>query len=70
MSLPKSFKIGYADFFDHVHTPTLLRAKAAQLFDWVARGKLKVKIGDPIRSPELHGRMRTWKVAPPPVDYC
>jgi NADPH2:quinone reductase len=46
MSLPKSIKIGYARFVDHVHTPTLLRAHTAQLFDWIASGDLKVMIGD------------------------
>jgi NADPH2:quinone reductase len=45
MSLPKSIKIGYATFFDHIPTPELLRAHSAQLFDWVADGKLKVQIG-------------------------
>jgi NADPH2:quinone reductase len=42
MSLPKSIKLGYAVFFDHIHTPQLLRAAAAQLFDWVLAGKLRV----------------------------
>ncbi|MBY5814523.1 quinone oxidoreductase [Rhizobium leguminosarum] len=45
MSLPKSIKLGYAVFFDHVYTPELLRARAQQLFDWVAEGKLKIHIG-------------------------
>jgi NADPH2:quinone reductase len=45
MRLPKSIKIGYAAFFDHIPTPELLRAHSAQLFDWVAEGKLKVQIG-------------------------
>lgn len=45
MSLPKSIKIGYASFRDHIHTPELLRAHSAQLFDWIARGKLKIRIG-------------------------
>jgi NADPH2:quinone reductase len=45
MSLPKSIKIGYATFFDHIHTPELLRARSAQLFDWIADGKLKVRNG-------------------------
>jgi NADPH2:quinone reductase len=45
MSLPKSIKIGYATFFDHIHTPELLRARSAQLFDWIAEGKLRVRIG-------------------------
>jgi NADPH2:quinone reductase len=45
MSLPKSIKIGYATFLDHIHTPELFRARAAQLFDWIADGKLKVRNG-------------------------
>ncbi|WP_417625258.1 quinone oxidoreductase family protein, partial [Paremcibacter congregatus] len=45
MSLPKSIKIGYAVFMDHIHTPDLLRQRAGQLFDWVISGKLKVRIG-------------------------
>ena len=45
MSLPKSIKIGYATFFDHIHTPERFRARSAQLFDWIADGKLKVRIG-------------------------
>ncbi|MFS2112487.1 quinone oxidoreductase [Sphingomonas sp. Sphisp140] len=42
MSLPRSIKIGYATFFDHIHTPELLRARTARLFDWVRQGKLRV----------------------------
>jgi len=49
MSLPKSIKIGYATFFDHIHTPDLLRARSAQLFDWIAERKLKVLIGGEYR---------------------
>lgn len=45
MSLPKSIKLGYAVFFDHIHTPALLRARSAQLFDWIGDGKLKIVIG-------------------------
>jgi NADPH:quinone reductase len=45
MSLPKSIKIGYAIFFDHIHTPELLRARSAKLFDWIREGKLRVRIG-------------------------
>jgi NADPH:quinone reductase len=45
MSLPKSIKIGYAVFSDHIHTPELLRANTTQLFEWIADGKLKVRIG-------------------------
>ena len=44
MRLPKSIKIGYPVFFDHIHTPELLRAHSARLFDWVADGKVKVRI--------------------------
>ena len=36
---------GYAVFADHVYTPTLLQTHSAQLFDWIARGVLKVRIG-------------------------
>jgi NADPH2:quinone reductase len=28
-----------------VHTPALLRSHAARLFDWIARGDLKVTVG-------------------------
>jgi NADPH:quinone reductase len=45
MSLPKSIKIGYAIFFDHIHTPELLRARSARLFDWITEGKLRARIG-------------------------
>jgi len=45
MSLPKSIKIGYATFFDHIHTQELLRTRSAQLFDWITEGKLRVRIG-------------------------
>lgn len=45
MSLPKSIKLGYATFVDHIHTPELLRARSARLFDWIAQGKLKLRAG-------------------------
>lgn len=45
MMLPKSIKIGYAVFLDHIHTPELLRAHTARLFDWIAEGKLSVQVG-------------------------
>lgn len=45
MSLPRSIKLGYAVFFDHIPTPELLRAHTARLFGWIAEGKLKVRIG-------------------------
>ncbi|MGF7153361.1 quinone oxidoreductase family protein [Novosphingobium gossypii] len=45
MSLPRSIKLGYAVFSDHIHTPELLWKHAARLFDWVLRGDLKVRIG-------------------------
>ena len=45
MSLPKSIKIGYAVFADHVSTPGLLRQHAAQLFDWIRGGQLKLRAG-------------------------
>jgi len=45
MSLPKSIKLGYAVFSDHIHTPELYRARARQLFQWIEDGALKVNIG-------------------------
>jgi NADPH2:quinone reductase len=45
MDLPRSIKIGYAVFTDHIHTPERLRYRSKQLFDWIIAGKLKVKIG-------------------------
>jgi NADPH:quinone reductase len=45
MQLPKSIKIGYAVFSDHIHTPELLRSHSAQLFDWIMKGRLNVRIG-------------------------
>lgn len=44
-SLPKSIKIGFANYNDHVPTPELLRAHSARLFDWIVQGRLKVHIG-------------------------
>jgi NADPH2:quinone reductase len=45
MSLPKSIKLGYGVYRDHIATPALLRERAARLFSWVADGALKVRIG-------------------------
>lgn len=45
MKLPKSIKIGYATFLDHVHTVELLRQHSKQLFDWISEGKLKIHPG-------------------------
>ena len=45
MSLPKSIKIGYAVYSDHIPTPALLRSHTAQLFDWITNGQLKIRIG-------------------------
>jgi len=45
MSLPRSIKLGYAVFFDHIPTPELLRVHSARLFSWIAEGKLKVHVG-------------------------
>lgn len=42
MRLPRSIKLGYAVFFDHIPTPELLRARTSRLFDWVRQGKLQV----------------------------
>lgn len=45
MSLPKSIKLGYAVFSDHIPTPALLRGRSARLFGWIAEGKIKIEIG-------------------------
>lgn len=45
MSLPKSIKIGYAVFSDHIHTPELLRTHTQQLFRWIQDGSLKANFG-------------------------
>lgn len=42
MSLPRSIKLGYAVFSDHIATPQLLRERAARLFDWVRAGALRL----------------------------
>lgn len=42
MSLPRSIKIGFGSFSDHIHTTELLRARTARLFDWVREDKLRV----------------------------
>ncbi|WP_099021719.1 quinone oxidoreductase family protein [Mycolicibacterium palauense] len=44
MSLPRSIKIGYAVFSDHIATPAQLRERTEQLFAWIAEGRLEVKI--------------------------
>ncbi|MBA2920838.1 zinc-binding dehydrogenase [Sphingomonas sp. MAH-20] len=42
MSLPRSIKLGYAVFSDHIHTPELLRARTTRLFDWIRARTLRV----------------------------
>jgi NADPH2:quinone reductase len=64
MKLRKSIKIGYATFFDHIHTPELFRARSAQLFDWISEGKLKVRIGGEYRladAAKAHADMESRK---------
>lgn len=45
MSLPKSIKLGYAVFSDHIPTPALLRELTARLFEWIIEDKLKIEVG-------------------------
>jgi NADPH:quinone reductase len=64
MSLPKSIKIGYAMFLDHIQTPELLRARSAQLFDWIAAGTLKLQVGGEYRladAAKAHADMESRK---------
>lgn len=42
LALPKSIKIGYATFFDHISTPDLLRSRSLKLFDMISNGALKI----------------------------
>lgn len=42
MSLPRSIKLGYAVFSDHIHTTQLLRSHTQQLLDWVREGRLRI----------------------------
>src|SRR6266436_6735226 len=66
MKLPKSIKIGYAAFRDHIHTPELFRARSAQLFDWIAEGKLKILLGGEYRladAAKAHADMESRKTA-------
>jgi NADPH2:quinone reductase len=62
MRLPKSIKIGYATFIDHIHTPELFRARSARLFDWIAEGRLEIRIGGEYRladAAKAHGDMES-----------
>lgn len=43
--LPRSIKIGYGVFSDHIPTPEALRAHSKQLFDWILAGEMTVTIG-------------------------
>jgi NADPH:quinone reductase len=63
MSLPKSIKIGYARYFGLIHTPELLRAHSAQLFDWISEGKLKILVGGEYRldAAKAHADMESRK---------
>src|SRR5882762_7979729 len=64
MKLPKSIKIGYAGFRDHIHTPELFRAHSAQLFDWISEGKLKILVGGEYRladAAKAHADMESRK---------
>lgn len=45
MSLPKSIKLGYGVYHNLIYTPELLRRHAAELFGWVAEGKLTLNVG-------------------------
>jgi NADPH:quinone reductase len=77
MSLPRSIKIGYANFADHVFTPALIRTHSAQLFDWIARGVLKVRIGGSYPLAEasrahadMESRTTAGKLPPSPPRAC
>jgi NADPH2:quinone reductase len=69
MKLPKSIKIGYAVFFDHIHTPELFRSRTARLFQWIIERKLHMAVGgeypleDAARAlADMEGRITTGKL--------
>lgn len=69
MSMPKSIKLGYAVFSDHIPTPERLRAASARLFDWIEAGRLKIHIGGvyPLAEAaqahaDMEGRLTTGKL--------
>ncbi|WP_067068310.1 quinone oxidoreductase family protein [Roseateles chitosanitabidus] len=45
MALPRSIKLGYPVFMDHVRTTQRLRERSRQLFDWIEAGQLQVRVG-------------------------
>ncbi|RVN95839.1 quinone oxidoreductase (plasmid) [Sinorhizobium kummerowiae] len=55
MNLPKSIKIGYATFMDHIHTHELLLDRTKQLFDWIEDGSITVTIGETYRLADAAG---------------
>lgn len=55
MNLPKSIKIGYATFMDHIHTRELLLDRTKQLFDWIEDGSITVTIGETYRLADAAG---------------
>lgn len=62
MKLPRSIKIGYAVFFDHIRTAELFRSRTAQLFQLITEGKLHMDIGGEYRledAAEAHSDMES-----------
>ncbi|AGA08752.1 quinone oxidoreductase [Sinorhizobium meliloti] len=55
MNLPKSIKIGYATFMDHIHTRELLLDRTKQLFGWIEDGSITVTIGETYRLADAAG---------------
>lgn len=45
VALPRSVKIGYAVFLDHIRTWELLQQRSKQLFQWMIDGRLHVHVG-------------------------
>ncbi|UBU14663.1 zinc-binding dehydrogenase [Nonomuraea gerenzanensis] len=42
---PRSIRVSYPVFFDHIPTREQLLARSAELFDLVRRGRLSIEIG-------------------------
>ncbi|MFJ7797275.1 zinc-binding dehydrogenase [Pseudomonas sp. NPDC096950] len=68
MSLPKSIKLGYATFMDHVHTPQLLRSHSSQVFDWIVNGVVKSASAQPTNLLMQLSHVPLWRRASQPVN--
>ena len=57
-------------FLDHIRTPALLRARSAQLFEWIADRKLKLRVGGVPLGRRGIGARRHGELQDPPASCC